>query len=48
MIKPYELKPSPERNEFRKVAESMLIPVVEFDLVHNNGGSMTIDYIDFY
>lgn len=32
MIKPFERKPSPERIEFRKVADSMLIPVVEFDL----------------
>jgi len=32
MTKSYERKPSPERTEFRKVADTMLIPVVEFDL----------------
>ncbi len=32
MRQSYERKPSPERKEFRKVAESMQIPVVEFDL----------------
>ncbi len=32
MRQPYERKPSPERKEFRKVAETMQIPVVEFDL----------------
>ncbi len=28
----YERKPSPDRTEFRRVADTMLIPVVEFDL----------------
>jgi len=32
MSQPYERKPSPERKDFRKVANSMQIPVVEFDL----------------
>ena len=32
MKQSYERKPSPERKEFHKVAESMQIPVVEFDL----------------
>ena len=32
MKKSYERKPSPERKEFRNVADSMLIPVVELDL----------------
>ena len=32
MIKSYERKPSPERTEFRNVADTMQIPVVEFDL----------------
>ncbi len=32
MKQSYERKPSPERKEFHKVADSMQIPVVEFDL----------------
>ena len=32
MTKSYERTPFPARTEFRKVAETMLIPVVEFDL----------------
>jgi len=32
MTKPYERNSSPERKEFHKVADSMQIPVVEFDL----------------
>ncbi|MHA1137741.1 MAG: PAS domain S-box protein [Candidatus Thorarchaeota archaeon] len=32
MIKSYEKNPSQERSEFHKVADTMLIPVVEFDL----------------
>ncbi|MFX1578881.1 MAG: PAS domain S-box protein [Promethearchaeota archaeon] len=31
MTESYEREPSPERQEFHKVADSMLIPVVEFD-----------------
>jgi len=32
MTKPYERNSSPERKAFHKVADSMQIPVVEFDL----------------
>jgi len=42
----YERKPSPERKEFRAVANTMLIPVVEFDrsflLVYANPAALTL------